>query len=150
MCRQIAPRLTLTILPADPKRLAFASSCRSLLLLIVALGLVSAIAFSSSYQLVARFANKSVIALGLGCVGSGIVVLFLELAMRMKTRPTTAQLIWLFELTAGALTMLMCNCSMCDLSSTQLPNFPVTELPPVHLLKSCSVQRLQRVGYSTE
>lgn len=75
---------------------------RSLLLSIVALGLVSAIAFSSSYQLVARFANKSVIALGLGCVGSGIIVLLLELAMGMKTRPTTAQLVWLFELTAGA------------------------------------------------
>jgi hypothetical protein len=74
---------------------------RSLLLLIVILGLVSAIAFSSSYQLVARFANKSVIALGLGCVGSGIVVLLLELAVGMKTRPTTSELIWLFELTAG-------------------------------------------------
>ncbi|BDA46393.1 hypothetical protein COCOBI_08-4860 [Coccomyxa sp. Obi] len=77
------------------------NTARSLLLLIVALGLVSAIAFSSSYQLVARFANKSVIALGLGCVGSGIVVLLMELAMGMKTRPTTAQLVWLFELTAG-------------------------------------------------
>lgn len=71
--------------------------------MIVVLGLVSAVAFSSSYQLVARFANKSVIALGLGCVGSGIVVLLLELAIGMKTRPTQAQLIWLFELTAGAL-----------------------------------------------
>ncbi|KAK9906401.1 hypothetical protein WJX75_001248 [Coccomyxa subellipsoidea] len=77
------------------------NTARSLLLLIVILGLVSAIAFSSSYQLVARFANKSVIALGLGCVGSGIVVLLLELAVGMKTRPTTSELIWLFELTAG-------------------------------------------------
>ena len=33
----------------------------------VALGLFSGIAFSASYQLVARFANKNVIALGLGC-----------------------------------------------------------------------------------
>jgi hypothetical protein len=31
---------------------------RSLLTVIVALGLVSAVAFSASYQLVARFANK--------------------------------------------------------------------------------------------
>jgi hypothetical protein len=76
---------------------------RSLLISIVALGLVSAIAFSASYQLVARYANKSVIALGLGCVGSGIVVLLLEVAVRLHSSPSHGQLIWLFELTAGTL-----------------------------------------------
>ena len=102
----------------DQKTSRVVSVHRSLLLLIVALGLVSAIAFSSSYQLVARFANKSVIALGLGCVGSGIVVLLLELAMGMKTRPTTPQLAWLFELTAGAL-LIETSDSPCALSSFQ-------------------------------
>ena len=126
---------------------------RSLLAVIVALGLVSAVAFSASYQLVARFANKassmqktcclqignpppcksyeaspafhrllpaacmpqcwahadcvnsalqSVVALGLGCVGSGLVVLVLETLIGVGSAPTRAQLIWLFELTAGA------------------------------------------------
>lgn len=74
-----------------------------LLLVIVALGLVSAIAFSASYQLVARFANKSVIALGLGCVGSGLIVLVLEMAVHLRHNPSQGQLIWLFELTAGLL-----------------------------------------------
>lgn len=54
-----------------------------------------------SYQLVARFANKSVISLGLGCVGSGLVVLLLETALGIGATPTQTQLIWLFELTAG-------------------------------------------------
>lgn len=49
----------------------------------------------------ARFANKSVISLGLGCVGSGLVVLLLETALGIGTTPTRVQLIWLFELTAG-------------------------------------------------
>ncbi len=77
--------------------------CRDLLAAIVALGLVSAIAFSASYQLVARFANKNVVSLGLGCVGSGLVVLVLEMAVHMRSHPTQAQLIFLFELTAGRL-----------------------------------------------
>lgn len=76
-----------------------------LLLVIVALGLVSAIAFSASYQLVARFANKSVIALGLGCVGSGLIVLVLEMAVHLRHNPSQGQLIWLFELTAGLLAL---------------------------------------------
>lgn len=67
----------------------------------MALGLVSAIAFSASYQLVARFANKNVVSLGLGCVGSGLLVLLLETAVRMRSTPTRAQLFIVFELTAG-------------------------------------------------
>ena len=76
---------------------------RDLLAAIVVLGLVSAIAFSASYQLVARFANKSVVSLGLGCVGSGLVVLLLETGVRMRSHPTHAQLVVVFELTAGEL-----------------------------------------------
>lgn len=42
---------------------------RLLLGTIGALGVAHSISFSASYQLVARFANKNTIALGLGCVG---------------------------------------------------------------------------------
>lgn len=76
--------------------------CRMLLSLTVVLGLVSGIAFSASYQLVARFANKNTISLGLGCVGSGIVTLAFQLALNMGATPTRKQEIILFELTAGA------------------------------------------------
>lgn len=57
----------------------------------VALGLFSGIAFSASYQLVARFANKNVIALGLGCSASGPLVLLLQLALNMGPTPTRRQ-----------------------------------------------------------
>ena len=77
--------------------------CRDLLAAIVALGLVSAIAFSASYQLVSRFANKNVVSLGLGCVGSGLVVLILETAVHMRSTPTQTQLVIVFQLTAGQL-----------------------------------------------
>ena len=84
--------------------------CRGLLAAIVALGLVSAVAFSASYQLVARFANKNVVSLGLGCVGSGLLVLLLETAVRMRSSPTRAQLVILFELTAGQLQPALLSC----------------------------------------
>ena len=47
-------------------------------------------------------ASQSVVALGLGCVGSGLVVLVLETLLGVGSAPSRAQLIWLFELTAGA------------------------------------------------
>lgn len=47
----------------------------------VALGLFTGIAFSASYQLVSRFANKNVIALGLGFVCSGLVTLILQVCL---------------------------------------------------------------------
>lgn len=53
----------------------------ALLSVVVALGLFSSIAFSASYQLVARFANKNTIALGLGCSASGPLVLMLQLIL---------------------------------------------------------------------
>ena len=75
----------------------------TLLLLVVILGLVAGIAFSASYQLVARFANKNTISLGLGCVGSGIVTLIMETALRMGSTPSHKQELILFEATAGKL-----------------------------------------------
>jgi len=42
------------------------------------LGIVSAIAFSTSYQLVAWFRSADTIALGIGCVGSGPLALALQ------------------------------------------------------------------------
>jgi hypothetical protein len=68
---------------------------------VVVLGLVAGIAFSASYQLVARFANKNTISLGLGCVGSGIVTLIVETALRMGSTPSHKQEFILFEVTAG-------------------------------------------------
>lgn len=72
-----------------------------LLSLTVVLGLLSGIAFSASYQLVARFANKNTISLGLGCVGSGIVTLLFQIALDMGPSPTRYQEKWVFELTTG-------------------------------------------------
>ncbi|KAI7843994.1 hypothetical protein COHA_002532 [Chlorella ohadii] len=77
----------------------------------IALGLFSGIAFSASYQLaslfetscsqqccsVARFANKNVIALGLGCSASGPLVLALQLALQIGPEPTRRQQILLYE-----------------------------------------------------
>ena len=67
------------------------------------LGLTSAIAFSASYQMIARFANKNVISLGLGCVGSGLIVLLLELGLGIGVQPSHRQRVILLELTAGLL-----------------------------------------------
>ncbi len=75
---------------------------RWLLATITALGCASAVAFSASYQMVARFANKNVISLGLGCVGSGLVVLALELALGALPGGVRRRNVWLLELTAGA------------------------------------------------
>jgi hypothetical protein len=46
---------------------------------------------------VARFANKNVIALGLGCSASGPLVLALQLALRVGSEPTRRQQIMLYE-----------------------------------------------------
>jgi len=80
-------------------------SHRTLLSLVVVLGLVAGIAFSASYQLVARFANKNTISLGLGCVGSGIVTLIVETALRMGSTPSHKQELILFEATAGVIVL---------------------------------------------
>lgn len=68
---------------------------------IVVLGLVHGVAFSASYQMVSRFANKNTISLGLGCVGSGLLVLFIEVAMQLGPKPSRTASIILFETVAG-------------------------------------------------
>ncbi len=60
------------------------------------------IAFSAAYQMVARFANKNTISLGLGCVGSGLLALALELILSVGPKPTRVSFIILFEVAAGA------------------------------------------------
>lgn len=64
---------------------------RALLGSVMALGVFHGIAFSASYQLVARFANKNVIALGLGNSASGPLVLVLQLLVGMAADPTHRQ-----------------------------------------------------------
>jgi hypothetical protein len=71
-----------------------------LLAAVVALGLFSSIAFSASYQMVARFANKNTIALGLGCSASGPLILVLQIALGLKTTPTFEQQMALFFIIA--------------------------------------------------
>ena len=61
------------------------------------------IAFSASYQMVARFANKNTISLGLGCVGSGLLALALEVVLEVGPKPTRTSFIILFEIAAGGI-----------------------------------------------
>lgn len=53
----------------------------SLLAIIAILGTFSAIAFSTSYQLATNFRHADVIALGIGGVGSGQIVLLIQLCL---------------------------------------------------------------------
>ena len=69
------------------------------------------IAFSASYQMVARFANKNTISLGLGCVGSGLLALFLEVALQIGPAPSETSFIILFEVAAG--TAPLCKKPLC-------------------------------------
>ncbi|KAL4536025.1 hypothetical protein Ndes2526A_g05574 [Nannochloris sp. 'desiccata'] len=71
-----------------------------LLCSVVALGLFSSIAFSASYQMVARFANKNTIALGLGCSASGPLILILQIALGLESIPTFEQQVALFLIIA--------------------------------------------------
>ena len=68
----------------------------------MALGLVHGVSFSASYQLVSRFAGKNTISLGLGCVGSGGIVLLLELLLRLGSNPSYQQNVVLYLVCAGA------------------------------------------------
>ncbi|KAL3137216.1 hypothetical protein ABBQ32_006768 [Trebouxia sp. C0010 RCD-2024] len=68
---------------------------------VIVLGLMHGIAFSASYQMVARFANKNTISLGLGCVGSGLLALALEVVLSVGPKPTRTNFIILFETAAG-------------------------------------------------
>lgn len=68
----------------------------------VALGLFNGVAFSASYQLVSRFANKNVISLGLGFVGGGIVTLALQLVLGVGRHRSWAREVAMYEAVAGA------------------------------------------------
>ena len=75
-------------------------SSRFLLGSVVALGLFSSIAFSASYQMVARFANKNTIALGLGYSASGPIILAVQIALGLKSIPTFEQQVELYLIIA--------------------------------------------------
>ncbi|KAK9865209.1 hypothetical protein WJX84_011196 [Apatococcus fuscideae] len=88
------------------------------------MGLVCGISYSASYQMVSRFAKKNTISLGLGCVGSGIIVLFLELGLQLGIHPSKLQTILLYEFTsafvwlgfAGAISLLFRHWSAIEAS----------------------------------
>uniref|UniRef100_A0A1D2AFS1 Equilibrative nucleoside transporter 4 n=1 Tax=Auxenochlorella protothecoides TaxID=3075 RepID=A0A1D2AFS1_AUXPR len=67
-----------------------------LIITVVALGLFSGLAFSASYQLVSRFANKNVIALGMGCTAAGPLVLALELCAGIGPHASHADMVLLY------------------------------------------------------
>mmetsp|Transcript_15218 Transcript_15218/g.40145 ORF Transcript_15218/g.40145 Transcript_15218/m.40145 type:complete len:706 (+) Transcript_15218:67-2184(+) len=77
------------------------STHASLLWLTAALGTVSSIAFSTSYQVVQWFRHADIIALGLGGVTSGPLVLVLQLALGVGPLPERWQWVAMFEVTAG-------------------------------------------------
>ncbi|KAF5836510.1 hypothetical protein DUNSADRAFT_5841 [Dunaliella salina] len=77
------------------------STHASLLWLTAALGTVSSIAFSTSYQVVQWFRHADIIALGLGGVTSGPLVLVLQLALGVGPLPDRWQWVAMFEATAG-------------------------------------------------
>ncbi|KAF8061140.1 hypothetical protein HT031_004601 [Scenedesmus sp. PABB004] len=81
--------------PFTPMRLG------SLLGVVVGLGSISAVAFSTSYQLVAWFRSADTIALGIGCVASGPLALVIQIALQIGTTPKRWQWIALFEAAAG-------------------------------------------------
>lgn len=95
------------IFPFEPNRLSY------LLWTLGVLGLAHGISFSASYQLASRYANKNTIALGLGCVGSGALVLILEVALQMGAHPSVEDEYLLYFICGGAvLVSLMSSVSL--------------------------------------
>ncbi|KAG1671541.1 hypothetical protein FOA52_011263 [Chlamydomonas sp. UWO 241] len=73
-----------------------------LLIIVAALGSLSAIAFSASYQLVQWFRHADIIGLGLGQVGCGPLVLLIQLGLeQFNAWPHRWQWIAMFEVTAA-------------------------------------------------
>ncbi len=66
---------------------------------------LSAIAFSTAYQLVQWFRHADIIALGLGGVGTGPLVLLLQLALGVGANPERWQWVAMFETTALIMTL---------------------------------------------
>ncbi|GLC47580.1 hypothetical protein PLESTB_000003400 [Pleodorina starrii] len=65
------------------------------------LGGLSAVAFSTSYQLVQFFRAADTISLGVGCVGAGPLVLLVQLALGVGPTPAKWQWIAMYEISAG-------------------------------------------------
>lgn len=78
-----------------------------LLWTVAALGVAHGISFSASYQLTSKYANKNTIALGLGCVGSGALVLVLEVALQIGAHPSTNDELALYFCCAGAVAVAL-------------------------------------------
>lgn len=73
-----------------------------LLCIVAVLGTLSAVAFSTSYQMVQWFRHADIIGLGIGAVGSGPLVLLIQLALdHVKAWPQRWQWIAQFEITAA-------------------------------------------------
>ncbi|MEW5307939.1 MAG: hypothetical protein WDW36_010307 [Sanguina aurantia] len=68
---------------------------------VVLLGTLSAVAFSTAYQLVSNFRAADCISLGIGGAGSGPVVLLIQLLLRVGPRPARWQWVAMFEVAAG-------------------------------------------------
>ncbi|KXZ43097.1 hypothetical protein GPECTOR_102g50 [Gonium pectorale] len=78
------------------------------------LGGLSAVAFSTAYQLVQFFRAADTIGLGVGCVGSGPLVLLVQLALRVGPSPARWQWIAMFEVSAGFIAVgLLSSASLC-------------------------------------
>lgn len=67
---------------------------------VVILGTLSAVAFSTAYQLVSNFRAADCISLGIGGAGSGPIVLLIQLLLRVGPRPARWQWIAMFEVAA--------------------------------------------------
>ncbi|GIL56538.1 hypothetical protein Vafri_11895 [Volvox africanus] len=85
-----------------------------LLAAVAVLGGVSAVAFSTSYQLVQYFRAADTIGLGVGCVGAGPLVLLVQLALGVGPSPAKWQWIAMYEISAGLIAAgLMSSSSLC-------------------------------------
>ncbi|GAX74520.1 hypothetical protein CEUSTIGMA_g1969.t1 [Chlamydomonas eustigma] len=83
----------------------------TLLWTVVMLGIVSAIAFSTSYQLVQWFRHADIIALGIGTVGSGPLVLIIQLGLvQLVAWPERWQWITMFETSAAIILVGFISC----------------------------------------
>lgn len=73
----------------------------SMLLSLALLGTFSGLAFSASYQLVARFSTPNALALGLGCSASGPLVFVLDVLIGVKANPSFGEFLAIFSILAG-------------------------------------------------
>ncbi|CAG9466405.1 unnamed protein product [Pedinophyceae sp. YPF-701] len=82
-------------------RIGGALGLQGLLGSLLILGATSGVALGTTYQLVSHFPRGCTLALTLGYVAAGPLVLVLEIALRVGSEPSEAQLLGLFESVAG-------------------------------------------------